>query len=272
MHSEKFNLDKLYTKQSVATFCVSQLDLSKFDLIIEPAVGAGAFVSAIPDSYRGVVLSYDIEPEFNGAVTQDWFDFDYRTIATYKNVLVLGNPPFGVRNKLSLDFILKAYTLPNLHTIAFILPNVYNKHTLQSKIPKDLKLISVTPLETNSFEYQGDPYKIPTSFYVFSKEGELDLRFNSTLYTETDDFVYANSADYDFFVMGAAPHVVKDKPSSTNRGYYIKVKPGKRVSEIIEIFQKINWKEFGNSSASGGVSWFSKPELIKAYTEGKSRL
>lgn len=272
MHSEKFNLDKLYTKLNVAHSCVAQLDLSKFDLIIEPSVGAGAFVKAIPSSYEGAVLCYDIEPEFDGAITQNWFDFDPESIKDYKKVLVLGNPPFGVRNKLSLDFILKACTLLNLHTIAFILPNVYNKHTLQSKIPKDLKLVSVTPLNANSFEYKGDPYKIPTSFYIFSKEGEVDLRFDPALYTETDDFVYASATDYDFFVMGAAPHVVKDKPSNTNRGYYIKVKPEKQIKNIIETFQKINWKEFGNSSASGGVAWFSKPELIKAYIEGKSRL
>lgn len=269
MHSEKFNLDKLYTKQAVASICVGTLDLSRFDLIIEPAVGSGAFVKAIPANYTGKVLSYDIEPEFEGAVVQDWLEFSPELVKNYKSILVLGNPPFGVRNKLSLEFILKAFSIPNVKEIAFILPTVYNKHTLQSKIPKELKLVSVLALDVNSFEYLGQPYKIPTSFYVFSKEGTTDLRFNPALYTEADDFKYGTSQDYDFFVMGAAPHVVKDKPEPTNRGYYIKVTKKEDVSKVIENFKTIEWKKFANSSASGGVAWFSKPELIKAYMEGK---
>jgi len=53
----------------------------------------------------------------------------------------------------------------------------------------------------------------------------------------------------------------------TNRGYYIKsnIQPEKLKSFI----KNINWNKFGNSSANGGVSWFSKPEFIKIYDENK---
>lgn len=65
--------------------------------------------------------------------------------------------------------------------------------------------------------------------------------------------------------MGASPQTVKDVPTETNRGYYIKVKPPIKVSEVKLNFQKLNIKGF--SSVKGGAFWMTKPELVKVYME-----
>lgn len=266
MHSKTFNLDKLYTKDNVALFCTKMLDLSQFDLIIEPSAGAGAFIRAINYcAYKGKILAMDIQPEENTILIQDWLTFDISKLSKYKKILIIGNPPFGKRNKLSMSFIQKACSIPNVDTIAFILPSVYNKHTNQQKIPLQFNLSNITTLNPESFEYENQPYKIPTCFFVFSKSSKTNLRMDPSIYVESKHFFYGKKDDYDFFVMGAAPHVTKSAPEPNNRGYYIKVKSGFSIQKVINNFKKIPWKNYGNSSASGGVSWFTKAELIMNY-------
>lgn len=65
--------------------------------------------------------------------------------------------------------------------------------------------------------------------------------------------------------MGASVTTVKDAPTATNRGYYIKVFPGTDVAQVKARFRALRYT--GYSSASGGVAWVTKPELVKAYRE-----
>ena len=176
---------------------------------------------------------------------------------------MIGNPPFGKRNKLSKDFISHACSFDNVNTVAFVLPDVFNKHTLQKSAPDSFRLKTIVKLQDNGFTIDNESYHVPCSFFVFDRsEGEC-LRFNPDLYKETDDWCFGTKTDYDFFVMGASINTIKDIPSDTNRGYYIKVKGN--VEQVKENFR--NLKQDGFSSANGGVSWYTKPELVKKYLE-----
>lgn len=53
-------LDRFYTKESIVQLCLKELDLSQYEMIIEPSAGNGAFSSNIPNC-----LSYDISPANN---------------------------------------------------------------------------------------------------------------------------------------------------------------------------------------------------------------
>lgn len=70
--------------------------------------------------------AYDIEPESEGIIKQDFLALN---ISYQKGRLIIGNPPFGNSNALSVKFYKKACTLGDY--IAFILPISQLNNNLQ---------------------------------------------------------------------------------------------------------------------------------------------
>lgn len=262
---KKSELDKFYTNPTIVDSLLAYLDLTGYDLIIEPSAGNGSFYHRLPPDHS---IGLDIAPESEGIQEQDWLSYEIPD--SFSNVLIVGNPPFGERNHLSKSFIEHSIGFNNVNTIAFVLPNVFKKHTNQKIFPREWRLAKVIDLPDNSFLVDEKPYHVPCSFFIWTKiSGIMDLRFKEELYQTHPDFTFSNENDFDFFVMGASPSVLKDKGeiSKNNRGYYLKSNIG--VEKLKRNIRNIRWKEHGNSSANGGVSWFSKPEFIKVYDENK---
>jgi len=249
--------DQYYTKKKVVKQClniVKRLPYS-YDLIIEPSAGDGAFY----DSIEGNKIGIDIDSNHKEIIKQDWLD--YKISDKYKTVLVIGNPPFGRYSKLSTLFIKHSLSFSNVQTIAFILPNVFRKHTRQKILPDNWRIRSITELGKDSFVFDGEDYHLPASFFVFDKSEGKDLRVNHNLYTETKDFTFGSKDDFDIFVFGASPTKVIKNPQPNNRGYYLKSKiPVDKLSRKIK-----NTKWTGNSCANGGVYWLTKYEFLKQY-------
>ena len=266
LYSKKTDFDKFYTKDSIAKMCIDIIDFSIYDFVIEPSAGNGSFLSQIPHANK---IGIDINPECDDILKMSWFD--YVIPNSFSKVLIIGNPPFGIRNNLSKKFIKHSVSFSNVYTIAFVLPNVYNKHTMQRVIPKEYRIKTTLPLPDNSFEIENETYHVPCTFYVFEKSEGQDLRFDSSLYQDTTDWKYGNDLDYDFYVMGAS-FEVKDKPEKSNRGYYIKVNSNKDVVKVKHNFERLRvlrkqGQIIGHSSVNGGVFWTTKPELVKIYKE-----
>lgn len=271
---QKDTLDRFYTKDSVAKYCVGLVDtfLDKVGCVVEPSAGGGAFIRAL-EGYN--INSYDLSPTFNGVIKQDWFDTD---ISGQGKVAVVGNPPFGKRNKLSKAFIEHAISFDNTRVVAMILPNAWEKPSLQNRtFPSRWKLVTSERLPLNSFEFEGVDYKVPCVFqiWVLVKEyPELqDLRWGmNPLVTHKDFNIVKDKADADFFMMGASPKTLKNVSDVTkgNRGYYIK--SNINVSVLKERLITIGWDEKGCATASGGVYWISQPELIKHYSDFVAKL
>ena len=266
LYSKKTDFDKFYTKDSIAKMCIDIIDFSIYDFVIEPSAGKGSFLSQIPHANK---IGIDIDPECDDILKMSWFD--YVIPNSFSKVLIIGNPPFGIRNNLSKKFINHSVSFSNVYTIAFVLPNVYNKHTMQRVIPKEYRIKTALLLPENSFEIESETYHVPCTFYVFEKSEGQDLRFDSSLYQDTTDWKYGNDLDYDFYVMGAS-FEVKDKPEKSNRGYYIKVNSNKDVAKVKNNFERLRvlrkqGQIGGYSSVNGGVFWTTKPELVKIYKE-----
>lgn len=263
---KKSILDKFYTKKSVAEYCYTELkhsiSLEDYDLLIEPSAGSGNFLSLFPENKR---LGIDLLPEGKDIKEGNWFE--YEVPIAFKKVAVIGNPPFGERNKLSKDFIKHGLKYNNVFTIAFVLPNVFKKYTNQSMLPKNWAIKDIIELPKNSFILNNKDYHVPCSFFIFTKEPvEKDLRFNVEKYKTHSDFELVKKEEADFFILGASLSTVKkiEEVNKNNRGYYIKSNINKE--ELIERFKNTNWKKYQNSSANGGVAWFSRLELIRAYS------
>lgn len=250
-------LDKYYTKSGVVDNCLKHIEgMRQYDFVIEPSAGNGSFLNKIDNPNK---IGIDLYPEDKNVIKEDWFDFDID--AEYKNVLIVGNPPFGRNHSLSDAFLLRSFSFSNVETIAFILPNTYRKYNRQKLIPANWRIAKIIELGRNSFTLNGKTRHCPCSFFVFDKSGEKDLRVNPDR-IKTNDFVFSKKReDADFFIFGAVPGKVIKNPKKNNRGYFIKSCID--TEELIKRFQNIKWK--GNSCANGGVAWFTKLEIIQEY-------
>ena len=113
----KIQNDKYYTPPDLAQYCVEKtkeiIGADNITEYIEPSAGAGVFLDYLDKPY----LAYDIEPEDDRIIQADWLgvNLEYK-----KGRCVIGNPPFGSRNTLSVRFYKKSVKVSDY--IAFILP------------------------------------------------------------------------------------------------------------------------------------------------------
>ncbi len=223
------SLDKFYTKQEVVKRCLDEITKLPYiyDCVIEPSAGDGAFYKNIEHDTK---IGIDIEPQHDDIIKGDWFN--YKISNQYERVLVIGNPPFGQYQKLSSKFISHAISFRNVQTIAFILPDVYRKHTRQKILPNNWRIVSITELGRDCFTLKGKAYHVPASFFIFDKSEGKDLRVNPNAYTETNDFKFSNKDDFDIFVFGASPKKITKTPTTNNRGYFLKSKNSSRRFDI----------------------------------------
>ena len=251
-------LDKFYTKQEVAKRCLEETKKLPYiyDCVIEPAAGDGAFYKNIEHDTK---IGIDIDPQHAEVIKADWFNYNISEV--YERVLVIGNPPFGQYQKLSSQFISHALSFQNVQTIAFILPDVYRKHTRQKILPYHWRIVSITELGRDCFTLEGKAYHVPASFFIFDKSEGKDLRVNPNAYTETNDFEFSTKADFDIFVFGASPRRITKTPTPNNRGYFLKSKIP--VEDLISKIKAVDWN--GYSCANGGVYWLTKFEFLEQY-------
>ena len=117
-NGQKDIFDRFYTTPETVQKCLTLLDFSRYDCIIEPSAGTGNFTRQFPTDKR--VFSYDLNPEADDIIEADWFKVDKSQFNQYKSILVCGNPPFGQQNTLAVNFFNEAAKFCD--TIAFILP------------------------------------------------------------------------------------------------------------------------------------------------------
>ncbi len=99
------------TPEPLARLIWDQLDTTKYDLVIEPTFGLGAFLTTIPPECPAQVVGWKIHHEYHAATTAHLADSQVRRFAlrqgdvfdaTFKNIevpanasiLIIGNPPY----------------------------------------------------------------------------------------------------------------------------------------------------------------------------------
>lgn len=120
----KFEHDKYYTPKDIVDKCMEILkqtiNTQEIDCVIEPSQGNGQFINAIESTFDSDKFYLDLIPQHEGVKEQDYLEYNIEEIQGYKNILVLGNPPYGTRNTLSLRFFKKSIQFQEY--VAFILP------------------------------------------------------------------------------------------------------------------------------------------------------
>lgn len=252
--------DKFYTKSDISKLCIDMLNLSDFDLIIEPSAGNGSFSKQIENC-----IAYDLVPDDESIIQQDFFELDITQFKD-KKTLTIGNPPFGVQNNLAIAFFNKAAQYSD--TIAFILPKSFMKESIQRKLDLSFHLDNYIELPYNSFLLNGEEYGVNCVFQIWKKKNiKRIVKKKNVCYSYIE---FGNINDFDFIVRrvggnaGKAYILKEGETVSTQSNYFIKNKTSLSNEALVDI---INGIKMDAVNYSVGPKSLSKIELIEYLEE-----
>jgi len=245
----KINLEQFFTTEINAKFCLSKLDLFKYERIIEPSAGSGSFSNLIENC-----IAYDIEPRNKNIIKQDFLQLDISK--TKGKTLIVGNPPFGRQSSLAIKFINKSATFAD--TIAFILPNSFKKESLLNRLNKHLFLKEVYDLPENIFFFENETFTIPCSFFVYEVREEERTKKELPIITDFS-FVNKEEADCSIRRVGFYAGKIEGLNVSTSSHYFVKWNNEKAK----ENYSKLKF----NLDNTVGAKSLSKTEIIRKYYE-----
>lgn len=175
----KNKFDEYFTKPEIAQnlfdkFCKivgAKEDLTKF-IWIEPSVGNGAFFEILPQDKIGI----DIKPTEFDTIQSDFLAYNLPK-SPNQPFIVIGNPPFGHRGVMALEFIKHA---ANADFVAFILPMFFQslgKGSIRYRVPANLHLLYEEVLPKNSFYTpSGKDADVHCCFQIYSKNHKKEKR------------------------------------------------------------------------------------------------
>jgi hypothetical protein len=259
--------DKYYTKNEVVELCkneiIKHIEIKKNDYIIEPSAGNGSFINIIKELTNNYYF-YDIMPENNDIIKQDFLTFDYKKLKVNNNKIhIIGNPPFGRQSSLAIQFIKKCCKFAD--TISFILPKSFKKDSNKSKFNLYYHLEFEIDLPANSFTVNNTDCDVPCIFQIWIKKNIPRIKPDKL---EPLNFIFVNKEekhDISFRRVGVyAGNIDKNTENKSFQShYFIKFKNNKTVDENINLLKKINFV-FNNTV---GPKSISKQELIKEFNK-----
>jgi hypothetical protein len=218
-------MDKFYTKPSVAAICINELKKHAIGTWIEPSAGSGAFVDAADQP----VVAFDIEPGRNDILKQDFLTWT----SPHIQCTVFGNPPFGRQSTLARKFIKHASTFADV--IGFILPRSFTKPSMQRAFPLEFHLVSEIPIENDAFLVNGLTYNVPCVFQVW-KRMKTD---RIVPITEERQWSYVKKSEpYDIAVRRVGVYagrcMLPDESLSVQSHYFIKLPDGNNIETVVD--------------------------------------
>ena len=265
-------IDKFYTSTNIANKCIhfikENIDIQENDICIEPSAGNGSFINPIKKLFK-IYKFYDLKPENNQILEQDYLNFDYNTIIqnSYNKIHIVGNPPFGRQSSLAIKFIKKSCEYCD--SISFILPKSFKKDSLKKHFPLNFHLIYEYILPTNSFIVDEKEYDVPCVFQIwlkknFNREVQAKLipnKYNFVKIDENPDISFRRVGVY----AGKVDTTITDK--SIQSHYFIKFNNNIFTDEL---FKKLNNIHYSCKNNTTGPKSISKQELIKEFNKNIS--
>lgn len=279
-------LDKFYTSRTAAKECFDFLQEniapSQEALYLEPSAGGGVFLEFL-NNY----IALDIAPEDERITKQNFLNYS----SPIKNFITIGNPPFGKRSKLAIDFFNKAAKMSEV--IAFIVPVSFMKWNVQKELDSNFCLKAYFYLPSNSFVVNGEEYSIRTIFQVWIKKDSqydngVNLRlqrqppishsdfqiwqYNATPAAEKvveEDWKYATYRqgyhDYNQLFTRNSYGYIKEHMTGGRKQQFFFIKPLSIEAESIILSMDFNSLAERNTATPG----FGKGDFVSYYTELK---
>ena len=259
-------IDKYYTNQDAVNLCIENIKKyvipNDIDVIIEPSAGNGAFIAGIKSLTYNQIF-YDIEPENEEIIKQDFLMLDIHAIGLYgteNKIHIVGNPPFGRQSSLAIKFIKKSCEFAD--SISFILPKSFKKDSMTKKFPLNFHCIFEIDLPDNSFIVNGVAYNVACIFQIWMKrsynreaiEQIEPLHFKFVKKTENPDISFRR-------VGVNAGTIDASCEKSIQSHYFIKFTNNKSIADNITLLSAITY-DFNNTI---GPKSISKQELIQKF-------
>mgnify|MGYP003148543316 CR=1 FL=1 len=164
--------DQFFTPHDTAEYCYSVFK-REMELLglneesfhyIEPSAGDGAFMRVLP---RDRSVGLDIEPKADYIIKHDYLTWEP---TESKNYVVFGNPPFGLRGHLALQFIEHSAKFSDF--VCFILPQLFESDGKGSprKRVGSYNLYHSEKIETNFYDPDGRQMRINVVFQIWAKD------------------------------------------------------------------------------------------------------
>jgi predicted RNA methylase len=266
-------VDKFYTKTTVAADCIQTVKSviiidQQNDIIIEPSAGNGSFISEIK-KISNKYLFYDIEPENNDIINQNYLEIDFSKIELINTntkikskIHIIGNPPFGRQSTLAIQFIKKSAEIAD--SISFILPKSFKKESMMRHFPTKFHLLYQKDIEKNSFLVEGNATDVPCVFQVWQKqENDRNVIIKEMADPKIYKFVKQEEIpDISFRRVGVNAGVIDDKnisEKSIQSHYFIKFGPGINKKELISKMKLIQYE----TNNTVGPKSICKSEIIR---------
>lgn len=280
---DNVGLDQFFTRPEIAQQCwdsflkiMKSLGANEINYkFIEPSAGIGAFYNLLPKDRR---VGIDVE-QFN----PNYIRSDFLSWSPKKNgynYACIGNPPFGYRAWLALEFINHAAKFSDF--VGFILPMAFQsrgKSNVQDRV-RGLHLIHSSPLPPNSFiDADGKPVKVNALWQIWSKkEGAINEKpksCNKFIDLFTVDMRkerlcgQARLHEADFFLQRTfysnPPSLVKSFDEVKYVcGYGIVIKKDKR--RVLKVLNNTDWNKYSNL-ASHNCKHISMCHIRAALTD-----
>jgi len=160
--------DQFFTPKDVAKKCWEtfnrEININIQDYtFIEPSAGDGSFLHILPKGSIGL----DIEPRSTGIQKQDYLTWKPNNMEN--KYIVFGNPPFGLRGHLALNFINHSHSFADY--VCFILPQLFESDGKGSprKRVKGYNLIYSEGLSVMFYSPENREVKVNGVFQIWSK-------------------------------------------------------------------------------------------------------
>lgn len=264
-------LEQYYTADALARQCVdfliNNVGLSKFDVILEPSAGAGAFYNLLPPEKR---IGIDLEPKCDGVKKMDFFE--WKPARQARCILTVGNPPFGQRAGLAIKFILRSCEFSDC--VAFILPRSFNKYTFQDRVPANFHLVASFDCD-NFVNEEGASVSVKSVFQVWQKKEfprkkevkaashpDFQLKHCHLSRVSEKDMELVRGA-YPFAIPQVGAKFLIKNSADVKAGSYWFVKPN--AAHVREVFEKL---DFGFlTGMNTAFTSLSKKDIVRAYND-----
>ena len=266
MNAKKY--DQWYTTKETAELCIEIMKdrgcLCQNNLVIEPSAGTGVFVNLLRKQGY-VVMAFDIEPKHPLVNTQDWLETDLKFD---DRAVIIGNPPFGNKGRLAVDFINKSLEVAN--TVGFIVPlTLAESWTTQKHVKPDAMLIEQVRLPDKSFIFDGKNKSVKCVFQIWQNPKEnLRLEKPETEHPDLEMRIYNKTAKAEHVLRGdwtlAVQRNCKNPKVTTNRKEVTPATHWILIKGPLEKLKKIDWKKINDNKMTAGIG---KADVVKAYKE-----
>lgn len=272
----KEGLDKFYTIPSVVDTCLSTVEKYynwvDWDLVVEPSAGAGSFFTKVKSHKK---IGIDIEPEHKDIVKLDFFNYT-PSPGTGKNILVIGNPPFGKVSSLAIKFFNHAAEWASV--IAFIIPRTFRRTSVQNKLNRHFHLIHDEGIPTQPCAFE-PPMMVKCCFQIWEKRGDKprDILLLPTQHPHWDFLPFGpldengqptppQGADFAIRAYGGKCGEIRENDLHTLRPkswHWIRCNGIIERQVLIERFKSL---DYSNSLNTARQNSMGKGELIALYT------